>query len=94
MFTELLQRIDEYFVERGLCKPNAKDAAIFLSCECAELLDCIMRKEPQWMRNNAKEIDMRGEVADVLFMLLVTAKTLGIDPVEAMLEKMQQKTQG
>ena len=90
-FDELSRVIDEYFEHRKMRKPNSKDAALFLASEVGEFIDALMRDENGWVRNNQKDCDVAFELADCLFMVLVCARALGIDPVTVLLQKMQKK---
>ena len=45
-----------------------------------------------WIRNNPdKDRSVSDEIGDVLMMLTVFSEAMGIDPVQAMLEKMKKE---
>lgn len=92
MYDELIERIEKYYRDRNLKWPDKKDAAIWLSTEVGELLDSLMRLELGWVRNTVKASDPAEELADCLMMVMVCSKSLGIDVVEVLLEKMERKT--
>lgn len=91
MFDDLIKEIEKYYTRRGLVWPDKKDALLWLTTELGELIDSTLRLELNWVRNSEKSVDMASEVADVLLMLLVFCKATSIDPVEALLEKMERK---
>ena len=94
MFDFLIEKIDSYYEKRQLVVPNTKDSLLWLTSELGELVDAVQRNDEanNWVRNNpGKKADLEGEVADVLLMLMVTAKTLSIDPFESLLDKMHRK---
>jgi len=70
---------------------TVKDLAISLNLEAAELLEIT-----QWKDEQALETDpsvtakLRGELADVLYWLLILSRKTGIDLEEAFAEKMEE----
>ena len=91
----LKEKIVAYYDLRGYVTPSLKDAAIWLATEVGELLDAIMRTEKDWVRNNPdKPSKVEEELADVMMMLLVAAGAADVDPMDALLRKMNRKTGG
>lgn len=87
--------VERYFKARGYQTPTAEQAFLFLTSEVGELADALVQAQSDdWVRNNERERKIEGEIGDVLMMLVVTAKRLGIDPIEAMLNKFKEKGYG
>lgn len=88
-----MELVNRYFAFRGLEMPSDSFHALaFLMSEVGELSDALVSSAGNWTRNNPdRERDPEMEAADVLMMLYVTMRNQGIDPLEAMLKKFQQK---
>ena len=88
----LIQLVQQYYDFRGLTQPDANQAFLFLTSEIGELADALVAKQGKWVRNNPnRERIIPDEIGDVLMMLTVFAATQGIDPLEALKEKMRSK---
>ena len=88
----LLKIVKQYYEFRGLTQPDNNQAFLFLTSEVGELADAVVASQADWVRNNPdKNRSVSDEIGDVLMMLTVFANTMGIDPVEAMIEKMKRK---
>ena len=88
----LVEIVRQYYQYRGLTQPDANQAFLFLVSEVGELSDALVAGQAEWVRNNpGRERDISAEIGDVLMMLTVFAATQGIDPLEAMLAKMEGK---
>ncbi len=89
---DLIDTVKRYYEFRGLTQPDAAQAFLFLVSEVGELADAFVEQQAQWVRNNPdRERDVQAEIGDVLMMLTVFAATQGIDPFEAMKNKMRKK---
>ncbi|MGL4617726.1 MAG: hypothetical protein ACRC11_19770 [Xenococcaceae cyanobacterium] len=55
------------------CFPDAQTAFKFAFTELAEVVDAELRLEANWDRNNAKNINIIGEIYDTILMLVVAA---------------------
>ena len=89
-FDEELARIEVFRDERDWAQfHNAKDLAISISLEAAELLECF-----QWsgadLECERKGDHIREELADVMIYCAMLASHLGEDPVELMERKLRQ----
>jgi NTP pyrophosphatase (non-canonical NTP hydrolase) len=92
MQKKLSDIVDAYYEYRGLTTPDANQAYLFLVSEVGELADALVANQADWVRNNPdRERNIEPEIGDVLMMLTVCASQLGIDPVEAMVNKMKSK---
>ena len=90
--TNLVDLVQQYYDFRGLTQPDANQAFLFLVSEVGELADALVASQGQWVRNNPeRERHIPSEIGDVLMMLTVFAATQGIDPLEALKEKMRRK---
>lgn len=90
--SDLIKIVKEYYTFRGLTEPDANQAYLFLVSEIGELADAFVANQAQWVRNNPdRERDLESEIGDVLMMLTVFAAAHGIDPRDAMLNKMRRK---
>lgn len=88
----LVQLVQKYYQFRGLAQPDANQAFLFLTSEIGELADALVAGQGDWVRNNpGRERNIPAEIGDVLMMLTVFAATQGVDPVEALKEKMRSK---
>ena len=92
MTTNLVDLVQQYYAFRGLTQPDANQAYLFLVSEIGELADALVADQAQWVRNNPdRERHIPSEIGDVLMMLTVFAVTQGVDPVNALKEKMEKK---
>lgn len=88
-----------YFDFRGLKFPTCQQAFLFLTSELGELADELVQLAGGWVRNNPQEKGkgIRGEVGDVLMMLVVFSMQFfheydeWVDPIDAMFEKWASK---
>lgn len=88
----IVEIVEKYYAFRGLTQPDANQAFLFLVSEIGELSDALVANQAAWVRNNPdRERQIPAEIGDVLMMLTVFAATQGIDPIEAMLDKMKSK---
>lgn len=88
----LVDLVQRYYTFRGLTQPDANQAFLFLVSEMGELGDALVSSQGQWIRNNPeRERHIPSEIGDVLMMLTVFAAAQGIDPVEALKDKMRNK---
>lgn len=92
MQQKLRNIVDAYYAYRGLTHPDANQAYLFLVSEVGELADALVANQADWVRNNPdRDRSIEPEIGDVLMMLTVFASQMGVDPVEAMLNKMKSK---
>lgn len=88
----MLDEVLRYYQARGLVTPSTDEAMLFLVSEIGELADALVSKRGQWVRNNPdRERSIPDELADVLMMTIVLGNALGIDPVQALREKMARE---
>ena len=87
----LQELVQGYYEYRGLSWPDANSALLFLVSEVGELADAQVHEVGGWVRNNERERVPADEAADVLMMLMVYCINRGIDPVQALKDKMARK---
>lgn len=89
---KLLDIVKQYYHFRGLTAPDTNQSFLFLVSEMGELSDALVADQAEWVRNNPdRERDVEAEIGDVLMMLTVFADSQGINPIDAMLKKMESK---
>lgn len=93
--TELSRRVAQFVEERDWDQFHTpKDVAISLSIEAAELLEQFQwrtREDIQALLHNEKYRDaIRDELADLMLYLVIMARRLDVDPVEAALHKLER----
>lgn len=71
---------------------NAKDLAISINLEAAELLELFQWKNPEEVIENKKD-KLKEEIADVLMYTLMLADDLGLDPIEILEAKLKVNDQ-
>ena len=82
---KILEELRAFVAERDWQKfHEPENLAKSISIEAAELLECY-----QW-DSNADQADVRAELADVLTYCLMLADRLNLDPMEIVLEKLEQ----
>ena len=87
----LKQIVEDYYTFRGLTRPDATQALMFLVSEVGELADAHVSTQAAWVRNNERKRDVSDEIGDVLMMLTAFASECGVDPIDAMLSKFRRK---
>ena len=82
---KILGELRAFVAERDWQKfHKPENLAKSISIEAAELLECY-----QW-DSNADQDDVKAELADVLTYCLMLADKLNLDPMEIVLEKLEQ----
>lgn len=71
---------------------NPKDLAISISLEASELLECFQWSGPD-TNVGSKKMAMKAEVADILTYCLLFCDRMGIDPEDAIKEKLAETRQ-
>lgn len=94
---ELSRIIRAYFVLGGLKWPTMWQALGFAHTEIGEAYEVLLRKW-DWKRNDPKKeeirysnVDFGEELGDAIMMLIVAGLEMGVDPVQALLQKIRSK---
>ena len=93
-FSPLIVDVMRYFEFRGYKVPDATQAMLFLMSEVGELADEVVQKtSEEWVRNHPenKGKGIAPEAGDVIMMTCALCSAVGVDPLEAMFEKMTAK---
>lgn len=87
--------IKRYYKVRGLTMPDTKEALDFAITEWAEARELLFAEDDKWVRNHEQEpySDKRfaEELGDILLLLIVAGMTRGVDPLQAMVNKLDHK---
>ncbi|MFW9846691.1 MAG: nucleotide pyrophosphohydrolase [Candidatus Thorarchaeota archaeon] len=94
---DLMEVIREFVKERGWEKYHQPESlAVSASIEIGELLELFQWLEDSEIEDYLKNDDYRSklsaEIADVLIYMIRLADVTGIDPTEAVLQKMKENT--
>lgn len=97
MRADLADFILHYYEKRGLKLPNFDAAMKFVHTELGEVYELDLAREGGWVRNNpeskpkfSKEA-LAKELGDVIMMVMVAGIVEGVDPLKALVEKMEAK---
>lgn len=92
--------IEDYFGVRGLRVPTTEQAALWLGTEFGEMCEELVLKSGEWVRNtpekNFKTFDRErlcNELADIIFMAIVTGMQEGLDPLDRMIDNIMKHLQ-
>lgn len=87
---QLVERLRRFRDEREWAQfHTAKDLAISVSVEAAELLELFQWRQESGEQDAELVDKAEGEVADVLIYLLLLCDRLGIDPIRAAATKIE-----
>lgn len=95
--SNLVDKIQEYYDKRGLKFPNFDNAMKFVATEIAEVYELDLSRIGGWVRNNPDskpDFDKNAlaeELGDAIMMLVVAGMAEGVDPIEALQNKMERK---
>lgn len=93
----LVSEILDYYEKRGLAYPNLQEALNWAHTEMGEVYEIIMSWEPKWIRNNPEDHPAQSkeslayELGDVIMMLIMAGLAEGVDPINALKNKMKRK---
>lgn len=93
----LTDEIRNYYIERNLKRPNIWEALGWATAELGEVYEVLMSMVGGWVRNNPEDHpqktkeDLAEELGDVIFMLIAAGLEEGIDPIQALQNKMRRK---
>ena len=93
----LYDEILNYYTGRKLTMPDFDNAMKFAMTEIAEVYELDLARTGGWVRNNPEskpkynKIDMAEELGDAIMMLVVAGIAEGVNPLEALSNKMDRK---
>jgi NTP pyrophosphatase (non-canonical NTP hydrolase) len=91
-----MQEIIEYADKREYKKPDLWEAMAWVCSEIGEVYE-VMLSKGGWVRNNPQDHPEKGdqelaeELGDVIFMIMLAGYSRGVNPLEAMKNKMTRK---
>ena len=89
--------IEHYYDKRGLKKPDFDDAMKFVHTELAEVYELVLagkgyiRNHPENKPTEMDKIKLGRELGDAIMMLIVAGLVEGVDPIESLMSKLQEK---
>ena len=95
---EIIMKIREYYILRGLAFPSFDNAMKFAVTEIAEALEVDLARY-SWVRNHPEDKPafdsslLSTELGDAIMMLLVAGITEGENPLKSLLRKMNKKVE-
>lgn len=96
MSKDLMEEIVEYTTKRQYKMPSIWEAMAWVNTEIAEVYE-VMLSTGGWVRNNPQDHPERGkeelaeELGDIIFMVMLAGYAEGVNPLEAMKNKMKRK---
>jgi NTP pyrophosphatase (non-canonical NTP hydrolase) len=97
---EFTDFIRNYYTKRGLAWPNFEDAMKFVATEIGEVYEVDLSRNPTWVRNNPQDKptfskeQLASELGDVIMMVMVAGIVEGVDPLDALVKKINRKLAG
>ena len=98
--SDLGAEVTEYYELRGLHWPTVEEALQFVHTELGEAYEILLARNPNWVRNNPDDKPgfsaeaLGEELGDTIMMLVVAGLAAGVDPVSALLDKIDRKLAG
>lgn len=95
--SDLANKIEYYFNKRDLKWPNTEKALMFSETEMSEVYELLLAEEGDWVRNNPEDKpeynneEFAKELGDVIMMVMVAGMVRGLDPIDALIQKMENK---
>ncbi|MEK3684914.1 nucleotide pyrophosphohydrolase [Paenibacillus sp. FSL R10-2736] len=90
---EIIKKIVAFREERNWAQfHNPKDLAISLNLEASELLELFQWKSSDEALDQKRD-EIQDELADVMYYALLMCHDLGIDPRQALLEKLEKNAE-
>lgn len=94
----LVSTIREYYDKRSLVWPqNVWEALGWAISELGEAYELLNARQRNWIRNNPEECPeftpelLAEELGDAIVMIVVAGIVEGVDPIQALYDKMQRK---
>lgn len=94
---KLIEQVKKYYEARKLKTPTVWEALGWATAELGEVYEVLMSMSGGWVRNNPEDHpqktkeDLAEELGDVIFMLIEAGIVSGVDPIQAMEDKMNRK---
>ena len=97
---DLYSLIERYYDTRGLTWPTTNEALDWLLTELAEAKELLLARNGEWVRNNPDQHPgfdnalLEEELGDIVMMALVAGRVEGLDPIGALVTKIEEKMNG
>lgn len=98
METDLLDFIVEYFNKRKLVYPDTSWQALgFATTEMGEVYELLLDRDKNWIRNNPDDKpkfnkeNLAEELGDVIMMIMLAGWVEGVNPIQALKDKINRK---
>lgn len=94
---ELMDVIINYYNKRELVYPDVWEAMAWANTEIGEVYELLLSRNKRWIRNNpdGKEEFTKErfaeELSDVIMMLMVAGYVEGVNPIQALKDKITRK---
>lgn len=95
--SDLSELIKKYYDYRSLKWPNFDAAMKFVQTEMGEVYELDLAREGGWVRNHPEDKptfnkeDLAKELGDCIMMLMVAGIVEDVDPLEALVNKINKK---
>ena len=96
--SELSVLIEEYYQRRNLIWPKSHEGILWAITEMAEAIELLMPELNNWVRNHPdnrpSEFEsgkFEEELGDVIMMAQVAGMVRGLDPIQALRDKISEK---
>ena len=94
---EVEKAVQYHFKVTNKVKPSPWTGLLFTLTELAEAAEEVLKKLGPWNRNNPERhgeydnMKLAEELGDVIMMALISGYVIDVDPLRALLEKMERK---
>lgn len=94
---ELIDLIEQYYNGRDLKYPDIWQSLGWANTELAEVYELLLARDGGWVRNNPQDHEgftkdrLAEELGDTIMMLMVAGYVEGVNPIEALKNKIQRK---
>ena len=90
------EQVIDHFEAKGKVWPNITDGLLFTQTELSEAIELILGKDREYVRNNPDDKEaytperFAEELGDVIYMCIITGVVAGVNPIDAMHNKMRK----
>lgn len=95
---DIYELIARYYEHRHLIWPGNADTALdWALTEMAEAKELLLARQARWVRNHPQNEEpfsrerLAEELGDILMMVMVAGMVEGLDPIQALREKIERK---
>lgn len=94
---ELIDIINNYYDSGQLVYPDVWESLAWANTELGEVYELLLSRNKQWVRNNPQDHEefskekFSEELGDVIMMLMIAGYVEGVNPIQALKDKIQRK---